>query len=131
MFEDPAPLPVNAAVTLVADDQIEISRRIITIDIDHALQRGDGDLFFVLETPAGAQHIARIIRQMLGKRVFRLLGERDSVHEEQYAGNGVRLKQPLDKAAAVRVLPVPVAISTRSLRRPCPISWHKVSMHSI
>ena len=73
MLQHPAPLAVNAAVAFIADDQIEISRRIIAVDIDHALQRGDGDLLFVLKAAAGAQHMAGIVRQMLGESVFGLL----------------------------------------------------------
>ena len=92
MFQDAAPLPVNAPVTLVANDQIEISRGIIPVDVDHALQRRDGDLLLILEAPARTQHITGIIRQMLGKGVFRLLGEWYPVHQEQHPSNRVSLK---------------------------------------
>ena len=61
MFQYPAPFPVNAAVTLINDNQVEIPRRIIAIDIDHALQRGDGDPLFVLKAATGAEDIGRII----------------------------------------------------------------------
>ena len=37
----------------------------------------------------------------------------------------------LTNAAAVRVLPVPVAISTSSLRRPCETSANRASMQAI
>jgi hypothetical protein len=36
VFEDPAPFAVNAAVTFIADNQVKISRRVITIDT-HAI----------------------------------------------------------------------------------------------
>ncbi len=34
---------------------------------------------------------------MLGKGIFGLYRQRDTIHQEQHAGNGVGLKQPLDK----------------------------------
>jgi hypothetical protein len=96
-LENPAPPTVNAAVAFIADDKIEIPRRIIAVDVDHALQRGDGDLFFILKAATGAKHIGRIIRQMFGEGVFGLFRQGDAIHQEQDAGNGVRLEQPLDK----------------------------------
>jgi len=86
---------VDASGVLLADDQIEIPRRILAVDIYHALQRGDGDKLFILEAAVGPQHIAGIIRKMLRKSVFGLLGKRYPVHQEQHACNSVGLKHAL------------------------------------
>jgi len=67
------------------------------IDIHHALQRGDRDALFVLEAPAGAQHVSRKIRQVLGEGVLGLLGERDAIDEKENAGDGIRFEQAFDQ----------------------------------
>ena len=57
VFQHSTPLAVNAAVALVADDQVKVTAGIVGIEVDHALQRGDGDTLFVLKTSPGAQHV--------------------------------------------------------------------------
>ena len=98
VLEHAAPLAVDAAVALVGDHEVEVARRVVAIDVHHALQRGDGDALFVLEAPAGAQDIGREVRQVLGEGVLGLLGQRDAVDQEQHAGDRVGLEQALDEA---------------------------------
>ena len=61
--QDPAPFPVDRAVALVGDDQIEVSRRQFAVLGDHGLQRGNGDAPRAVEPPAGRQDITRIVRR--------------------------------------------------------------------
>ena len=62
VFENAAPFAIDAAVAFIGDDQVEIARRVVAVNVDHALQRGDGNTFFILKAPPGAQHIAGEIR---------------------------------------------------------------------
>ena len=94
-----APLAVNRAMTFVADDQIEIARAVVAINIDHALQRSDGDALFVLKAATGTQHVRRIVRQRFGERILRLFRERDAVNQEKHACNRIGFKQALDEGS--------------------------------
>lgn len=82
VLEHAAPLTVNRAVTFVGDDQIKVAGRIITVDVDHALQRGDGEALGVIKPPPGAQHIARQLRQIVGESILGLVRQRDAVDQK-------------------------------------------------
>ena len=68
---------------------------------------------------------------MVGERVLCLPGQRDPVDEKQNAGDDAASTRQFTNAAAVRVLPVPVAVSTSSLRRPRDTAADSASLHSI
>ena len=84
-------------MALVGDDQIEIARGIVPVDVDHALQGGDGDALLVLEAAPGAQHVTGVIGQVFVEGILGLFGQGDAVHQEQNAGDGIGLEQALDE----------------------------------
>jgi hypothetical protein len=97
MLEHTAPLAVDAAMTLIGEHQVEVPRRVLAVDVHHALQRGDGDALLVLETPAAAQHVARVVGKIFGERIFGLIGKRDPIDDEEHTRHGIRFKEPLDE----------------------------------
>ena len=97
VLEDAAPLAIDAAVALVGDDQIKVARRVVPVNIDHALQRGHGDALFILEAPASPQHVAGVIGQVFVEGILGLLGQGDAVDQEQHAGDVVGLEQAFDE----------------------------------
>ena len=82
MLEHPAPLAVDAAMALIGDHEIEVACGIFAVDIDHALQGGDGDALFVLKATAGPQDIGWEVWQVFGEGVLGLLGEGYPVDKE-------------------------------------------------
>src|SRR3546814_15456009 len=69
MVERAPPFAVDAAVTFVDHDEIEIAGRVLFVFVHQRLQGDDGDALFVLEPAAGARHpVAWKVRQMLGER---------------------------------------------------------------
>ena len=97
VLEHAAPLPIDAAVALVADDQIEVPTGVVGVKVHHALQRSDRDALLVLETSARAQHVGRVVGQMLGEGILGLLGQRDAVHQKEHPRDRVGLEQALDE----------------------------------
>src|SRR5262249_25501683 len=96
MVERAAPLAVDAAMTFVDDDQVEVASRIVGIFVDQGLQCDDRDPLLVLEAAPDARYaIARQIRQALGKGVLGLDTELIAVDHEQSPRNPIRLKQAL------------------------------------
>ena len=95
--ERSAPPAVDRAMALVGNDQIEVARREPAVLRDHGLQGRDGDALGAVESAAGAQHVAGIVAEVVGEGILRLSGERDPVHQEENAGDGTGLEQPLDE----------------------------------
>ena len=93
MVERAAPLAVDAAMTFVDDDEVEIAGRIVGIFIDQRLQGDDGDALLVLEAAPDARHaIAWQMWQALGEGVLGLDGELVAVDDEQGASYPIRLE---------------------------------------
>jgi hypothetical protein len=65
ILEDATPLAIDAAMALVGDDQIEITSRVVPVDVDHALQSGDRDALLVLDASASAQYEGGIVGQLV------------------------------------------------------------------
>ena len=83
--EHAAPLPVDRAVAFIRDNKIKVAWRKIPLLRDHGLQGRDGDQLGPVESPAGPQHVTRVVPEMIGGGVFGLSGQRDAVHEQQPA----------------------------------------------
>ena len=98
---------------------------------DHGMKGRDGDALGAVKTPVGPHYVIGIVPEMVGERALGLPCQRNPVDEEQHGGDDARLKQPFDEGRRGAGLPVPVAISTSSLRRPSNTSADSASMHSI
>src|SRR3546814_14199889 len=66
MVERAPPFAVDAAVTFVDHDEIEIAGRVLFVFVHQRLQGDDGDALFVLEPAAGARDRKSVVE---GKRV--------------------------------------------------------------
>ncbi len=97
VFQHLAPLAVNAAVAFVSNHEVEISGRILVIDIDHRLQGGDGDALLVLKATTSPEHVARQILEVFGKGILGLQRQWDAVHQEKHPADDIGRKQALDE----------------------------------